>query len=425
MASLSIRSSLLFLALFIQNSTLIAGIDDISQISLSNQYSISTVHNNRCLDVEGFSLADSTPVQIWDCHASGNQKVRFIPTAVSDVFEIQFVHSGKCLDVANRGESNGTPLQQSDCHHGVNQQFKFIPDGYFFRVQNFNGKFLDLNGSAAENADKVVHNDASNHDSQKFLISYVNSDTPPQKLVRIKICQALNMLKSSDQLLKTMQAKMQSLDLLRTEWCNTLLPSDRKLQSIRKEVEKLKNQLGNQRASQNVDKINALIRQHNQLHNEITPKIESWQSETKASRTLFDLAKNPFQEGMSTLEKELHRYWEETVIGVLSDSSDHVAGFMNRNIEMSDEGKMEDCISIRIQSLKYTFSSVIADNLNAWEQCKLSNINYLALNAFFNLFSPVANLAYEGCEQSLSMRMLMHALLVDGCFEANLKKREL
>ncbi len=89
----------------------------------------------RCLDVEGQSTANGTPVQIWDCVDVPNQDWTLYSNG-----EIRG-YGGKCLDVRGPSTDNGTPVQIWDCVGVENQKWLFSSSG---QLVGYGGKCLDV-----------------------------------------------------------------------------------------------------------------------------------------------------------------------------------------------------------------------------------------------------------------------------------------
>jgi lysophospholipase L1-like esterase len=77
----------------------------------------------KCLDVDGGSSANGTPVQIWGCNDTAAQAW----TAATDG-TLRAV--GKCLDATAAGTANGTPVEIWDCNGGGNQQWQPYNGGF-------------------------------------------------------------------------------------------------------------------------------------------------------------------------------------------------------------------------------------------------------------------------------------------------------
>ncbi|MGV4987116.1 RICIN domain-containing protein [Streptomyces sp. NRAIS4] len=96
--------------------------------------------SGRCLDIDGFGTADGTPVQLWDCYGTWNQKW----TAANGT--LVNPSSGKCLDVAGGGTANGTQVRLWSCNGTGAQRWQFNANGTVTNPQS--GKCLDAAGSA-------------------------------------------------------------------------------------------------------------------------------------------------------------------------------------------------------------------------------------------------------------------------------------
>jgi glucose/arabinose dehydrogenase len=101
------------------------------------------VGSGKCLDVPGFSQANDTQLQIWDCHGGTNQQWTYTST------QQLMVYGTKCLDAAGSGSSNGTRVILWDCHGGANQQWNINSNGSITSAQS--GLCLDVAGVSTAN----------------------------------------------------------------------------------------------------------------------------------------------------------------------------------------------------------------------------------------------------------------------------------
>jgi beta-glucanase (GH16 family) len=72
----------------------------------------------KCLDVRYGGTADGTRVQLWTCNGTGAQKWQY--TSIRELYNPQ---SGKCLDVTDWNTADGTPLQIWSCSGNANQKW--------------------------------------------------------------------------------------------------------------------------------------------------------------------------------------------------------------------------------------------------------------------------------------------------------------
>jgi hypothetical protein len=80
-----------------------------------------------CADVQGGSLANSTPVNAYNCTAAPNQQFEF------SGFTIYALGGQRCLDVESP-DSNpvaGTPVDSYPCNGGRNQQWYYFQSHIF------------------------------------------------------------------------------------------------------------------------------------------------------------------------------------------------------------------------------------------------------------------------------------------------------
>ncbi|NUT35834.1 MAG: GDSL family lipase [Hamadaea sp.] len=103
--------------------------------------------SGRCVDVPGYSTANGTQVQLWDCHGGTNQRWTYTSTKQLTVY------GNKCLDASGRGTANGTAVVIWDCNGQTNQQWNLNANGTITGVQS--GLCLDAAGTAAANGTRI------------------------------------------------------------------------------------------------------------------------------------------------------------------------------------------------------------------------------------------------------------------------------
>jgi ricin-type beta-trefoil lectin protein/cellulase (glycosyl hydrolase family 5) len=79
--------------------------------------------SNRCVDVPGFSTADGTALDLWDCNGGGNQSWNW--TAEKQLT----VYGDKCLTIGGDGASAGSPAIITACTGAANQAWELGADG--------------------------------------------------------------------------------------------------------------------------------------------------------------------------------------------------------------------------------------------------------------------------------------------------------
>src|SRR5262249_32050791 len=77
---------------------------------------IKGVASGRCVDVPGFSTADGTTLDLWDCNGGGNQSWNH--TAKNELT----VYGNKCL-------RSGDPAQINECTGAATEQWTVAADG--------------------------------------------------------------------------------------------------------------------------------------------------------------------------------------------------------------------------------------------------------------------------------------------------------
>lgn len=118
-----------------------------------------------CMDARRDQEADGTPVFIYQCHGSENQRWT-ISSSVNNQHAI-IGTGGYCLDVrGTNATATGTPAQLWKCHFGDNQRFGMDVDGRIREVRS--GKCLIA--TAAKDGAPLVLDKCTNSQQELFLI---------------------------------------------------------------------------------------------------------------------------------------------------------------------------------------------------------------------------------------------------------------
>jgi hypothetical protein len=119
-----------------------------------------------CLDASGGRSADGTPVFVYQCRGSENQRWT-ISSSIGNEHAILGI-AGLCLDVRGNMTGNGTPIQLWKCHFGDNQRFALRPDGRITEVRS--GKCLIA--MAPKNSSPIVLDNCKNIPQEVFAIQH-------------------------------------------------------------------------------------------------------------------------------------------------------------------------------------------------------------------------------------------------------------
>ncbi len=169
----------------------------------------------KCLDVEGGSTADGTPVVLWECNGGQNQQWQLAASGSSfrirgigdkclrpanpggdsplsigpcdgvedlwragvgfpDSFAWIHLESGQCIDVEAGNAANGTPIILFACNGNSNQQWHFNDDvGSLFppgSLVGLDGKCADVEGAGTADGTPVVLWDCEGSENQTWEI---------------------------------------------------------------------------------------------------------------------------------------------------------------------------------------------------------------------------------------------------------------
>ncbi len=122
-------------------------------------------NGNFCVDAKRDAESDGTPVFIYQCHGSENQ--RWTVSSSVNNQRVILGTGGYCLDVRGTNASaNGTPTQLWKCHFGDNQRFSLEPDGRIKEVRS--GKCLVA--TAVKDGAPLVLSPCTNAPGEVFML---------------------------------------------------------------------------------------------------------------------------------------------------------------------------------------------------------------------------------------------------------------
>jgi hypothetical protein len=105
------------------------------------------VASGRCVDVPGFSTANGTQLDLWDCNAGGNQSWNVTSAGTVTIY------GNKCMEIGGDRVSVGSPVQINDCNGAASQQWAANAD---LSVSNpASGLCLAVTGSGTANGSSV------------------------------------------------------------------------------------------------------------------------------------------------------------------------------------------------------------------------------------------------------------------------------
>lgn len=126
-------------------------------------------HSERCLDIEGASWGDGTPLLQWDCTGLSNQRFHFVKVG-KGTYVIVAAHSGDCLEVTGASTQNGVPVIQWPCHGEDNQRFRIKSGGggHVAFVASHSEKCLEVEEDSNDNGARIIQHACHSGDNQRF-----------------------------------------------------------------------------------------------------------------------------------------------------------------------------------------------------------------------------------------------------------------
>lgn len=112
-----------------------------------------------CVDVRDGETADGTPIVVFHCHGSPNERWFIAQGHISESF-------GSCVDVQGAAAVDGSPIILVVCNGSPSQQWK-ISDG---RVIGIGDKCLDMAGGSAADLTPLNLVACTNAPSQKWSV---------------------------------------------------------------------------------------------------------------------------------------------------------------------------------------------------------------------------------------------------------------
>ena len=109
-------------------------------------YRLVSVRSGKVLEVDGYSTADGTRIQLYTCNSGANQQWTVDGTTLRAL--------GKCMDVANGGTADGGAVQLGTCNGATSQNWSAGANGSVVNTKS--GKCLDANGAGTANGTVLI-----------------------------------------------------------------------------------------------------------------------------------------------------------------------------------------------------------------------------------------------------------------------------
>ncbi len=152
---------------------------------------IKSASSGLCLDMFAFGMDNDSPVILWDCNDTLNQRIWADSVADTNYYRLRFEHSGKCLEPAGPA-SPGIEVRQWICHSGDYQRPSVDPASQHWSITDLgqghysiksvnSGWALTTTGS--QSGDVLQIKPWTGADNQRFKFeSYQQQNTAPAEM---------------------------------------------------------------------------------------------------------------------------------------------------------------------------------------------------------------------------------------------------
>jgi hypothetical protein len=145
-------------------------------------YTIKSVYDSKCVDIDAASTADSAQVQQYTCNGTGAQSFAVIDEG-SGWYKILNINSGKAIDITAASTANGANVQQYTDNGTGAQRFSIVPtdldDPTAFSIMNqTSGKCLDIRDWSTADRGTLQQWDCSGGMNQSWRFYAPGSTTP-------------------------------------------------------------------------------------------------------------------------------------------------------------------------------------------------------------------------------------------------------
>ncbi|MBK3525733.1 RICIN domain-containing protein [Streptomyces sp. MBT70] len=131
----------------------------------------------KCLDVQGGSKTNGTPVQVYTCNGGAAQQWELY---YESGYQLRNTNSNKCLGTPNGASSDGAKMQIRDCDGSKAQQWKFNVRSAGPLVNAASGKCVHL--PTFDNSKDAVLSTCNGSAAQKFrIVAKTHTGTAPAK----------------------------------------------------------------------------------------------------------------------------------------------------------------------------------------------------------------------------------------------------
>ena len=130
---------------------------------------ISSINNNRVLDIEKGTNDNGAKVEIWTNNKQNNQKFE-VKYQNDGCYKIIAKHSNKALGINQAGDGEKVEVKQYDVSDSIKQEWiiKEAGNGYYYVISACNGLYLSVDDESASNGANIVVSTKNNTKMQKF-----------------------------------------------------------------------------------------------------------------------------------------------------------------------------------------------------------------------------------------------------------------
>jgi hypothetical protein len=149
---------------------------------IADDFFISAMHSQKCMQVDGAEQDDFVTISQWDCVNQPNVLWRF-RGGPPGFFNLEASHSGKCAfipwektDGTIVGHDNGNPVLQEECFYSrpdpdrTNWVWRQQPvgGGYYFIINKASNKCMQVNGGSQDNGAAISQWDCVDQPNVKW-----------------------------------------------------------------------------------------------------------------------------------------------------------------------------------------------------------------------------------------------------------------
>jgi hypothetical protein len=153
----------------------LAMVTDMSGVVRGAIYQVSSALTGQLMSVHGSATADQSIVEQQPAKGTADQRWTLMAATTAGAYQIVNEASGICLDVQGASKSQNTPVLIASCNNSLSQSWtlKAAGNGFFNIVNGNSGDYVDINGASTSVGAAIIQYPSNGNDNQKWFFTRI------------------------------------------------------------------------------------------------------------------------------------------------------------------------------------------------------------------------------------------------------------